>query len=245
MSRDWTEEDIAALVDGSIDDEQEAAALRRVLEDDPEAQAYAEQVRTANALLREAFDVPADEATPAAIQAALFGEPDKVAVLKPRRKISTWVPTSIAASLALVIGLGLGGGFDGAPDRVVAALGNAPQDGPLHAALETLPSGSTSEAGVQPMLSFRDGNGRVCREFDVAGELPEELEFGIACRTPTGQWHVEIVVAAPITEPGPDGFRPASGAGGTALDAMLDALDAGPSLAPEAEADLLQKGWQD
>ncbi len=243
MTRDWTEEQIAALVDGSLEDEREAERLRRILESDPQARDYAERIRRSNALLREAFDVPAEEATPAAIEAAIFGEPGKVAVLRPRRAASVWVPSAIAASVALAIGLGIGGLFGGSQERVIAALGNAPLDGPLHAALESLPSGAISEAGVQPMLSFRDGADRVCREFEVIRELPEELEFGIACRSPEGRWHVEIVVTAPETEPGPEGYAPASGAGSSALDAMLDALGAGPALPPEDEAELLKRGW--
>ncbi len=244
MTRNWTEEQIAALVDDSLEDEREAERLRRILESDPEARDYAERIRRSNALLRDAFRVPAGEATPPAIEAAIFGEPDKVAVFRPRRGVRVWLPSAIAASVALAIGIGIGGFFGGPQERIIAALGNAPLDGPLHAALETLPSGAVSEAGVQPMLSFRDGADRPCREFEVINELPGELEFGIACRSPEGRWHVEIVVAAPETEPGPEGYAPASGAGSSALDAMLDALGAGPAIAPEDEAALLDHGWR-
>ena len=244
MTPTWSEERIAALIDGAIEDEAEAAALRRVLETDPEARAYAERLRGSNALLREAFEVPAEEPMPAAIEAALFGEPGKVAVLRPRRAFGpSWLPAAVAASVALVVGLGIGGLIERPMQPVIAALGNAPLDGPLHAALEALPSGTVSDAGVQPMLSFFDGAGRACREFEVLGELPEELEFGIACRGETGHWHVEIVVAAPEVEPGPEGYAPASGPGGDALDAMLDALGAGPALPPDEEAALRERGW--
>ncbi len=244
MTKDWTEEKIAALVDGSLEDEAEATALRRVLETDPEARAYADAVRRSNELVREAFDAPADEPIPAGIQAAIFGEPGKVEVLRPRPRRAGWVPTAIAASLALAIGLAAGQYFAGTQQPPIVALGDAALDGPLHAALETLPSGAISDRGVQPMLSFRDGAGRPCREFEVIGDLPEELEFGIACRSDSGRWHVKIVVAAPETEPGPEGFAPASGPGADALAAMLDALGAGPALSPEDEASLLEQGWR-
>ena len=243
MTRDWTEEQIAALIDGSIGDEEEASALRRLLERDPEAQSYAARIERANALLREAFETPADEPTPAAIQAAIFGDGDKVSPFKPRRAAGAWMPTAIAASIALVIGLGVGTQVGESPSRVIAALGETPLESPLHEALERLPSGAISDAGVQPMLTFWDGDGRACREFEVLRELPEELEFGIACRNDVGLWHVEIVVTAPVTEPGPEGYAPASGAGSDALDAMLDALGAGPALGPGAEATLLEQGW--
>ncbi len=244
MTRDWTEEQVAAFVDGSLEDEAEAEAVRRTIETDPEARALAERIRESNALLREAFDTPEDAPMPAAIQAAIFGEPDKVAVLPRRRAIGGWMPTAIAASIALAIGVGAGS-FIGGPEqqRIIAALGDAPLDGPLHAALETLPSGSTSDAGIQPVLTFRAGDGRACREFDVLHELPDKAEFGIACRGPEGRWNVEMVVAAPVTETGPSGYATASGAAAQALDAMLDALGASPSLTPEDEAALLRGRW--
>ena len=244
MSRDWTEEQIAALVDGSLEDETEAEALRRIVARDPEAKAHADRLRRSNDLLREAFD-PGEE-MPAAIQAALHGEPGKVETLRrPARPASrTWLPTAIAACLALAVGIGLGGLLQEPGARAIAVLGDAPPDGPLHAALERLPSGSRSEAGVRPMLSFYDGRDRPCREFEVTGELPEELEFGIACRGDSGTWHVEIVVTAPVVEPGPEGYVPASSAGGSALDSMLDALGAGPALPPDEEAALLQEEWR-
>ena len=97
MTRSWSEEKIAALVDGSLEDEAEAEALRQLLERDPEARAYADQLRRANALLRDAYEVPADEPTPAAIQAALLGAPGKVTTLTPRTRRSRWLPPAIAA----------------------------------------------------------------------------------------------------------------------------------------------------
>lgn len=244
MSRDWTEEKISSLIDGSLEDDGEATTLRQALERDPEARIHAERVRKSNALLREAFDVPADEPMPAAIEAAIFGEPGKLAVLRPRGSARTWVPVAIAASLALVIGFGAGGLLQRPQGPAIAVLGDAVRDGALHAALESLPSGDMSAEGVQPMLTFRDGSGRPCREFEVTGELPEMLEFGIACRSPAGSWQVEIIVAAPVTQPGPDGYAPASGPGSDALDAMLDALGAGPAISPDEEAALLSGGWR-
>ena len=54
---------------------------------------------------------------------------------------------------------------------------------------------------------------------------------------------MEIVVSAPIAEPMPGGYRPASGAAGSALAAMLDALGAGAAMEPAEEAALLKNGW--
>ncbi len=245
MTANWTEEEIAAWVDGAAD-AAEAERVERILADDPAARAYAETLQKANRALKSAFEAPMDEPVPAAIKAAILGEPGKVAQFPRRRSVSTWIPAAIAASLALVVGLGAGGLLETEPaPGMIAVLGDAPTDGPLHAALETLPSGTESEDGVLPMLTFRDAEGRFCREFEVVGELPQEIEFGIACRTPADAWHVEIVVAAPVPEAGsgPD-FRPAEGAPASdALEAMLDALGFELPLLPDEEATLLEGGW--
>ena len=155
---------------------------------------------------------------------------------------------ALAASLALVVGLGAGG-LLWAPENAVniAAVGDAPFGGPLQQALETLPSGTASADGVRPMLTFRDEAGHPCREFEIAGDRPGELEFGIACRRSSdGVWHVPIVVAAQPTDTTPEsGFAPASGPAGDALEATLDALGAGPAITPEEEARLLELGWRE
>lgn len=238
-----TDEDkamIAQWVDGSLDGDPREAQIRDLLASDPDAMAYAEKIERSNRLLRKAFEAPMREPMPVGIRVALFAEPGKVAMLRRPR---VWIPTAIAASLALALGIGL---FAPSTDTQIAVLGDAAPDGPLHLALETLPSGSLSEAGVLPMLTFLDGEGRACREFEVIGELPEELELGIACRQPSGVWHVEVVVAAPVADatPAGEGFAPASGGPAEAtLDTMLDALGAGPTLTPTEEAVLLSKGW--
>ena len=242
-----TEEDkamIAQWVDGAFEDDPREAEVRELLAKDPDAKAYAEQVARSNRLIRTAFEAPMREPMPAGIRATLFAQPGKVAVLRRPR---VWIPTAIAASLALALGVsGWLGLLTPPTDTQIATLGDAAPDGPLHLALETLPSGSLSAAGVQPMLTFVDRDGRACREFEVIGELPDELELGIACRQPTGVWHVEIVVAAPIADATPvgEGFAPASGGPAeTTLEAMLDALGAGPTLAAEQEATLLDNAW--
>ena len=144
----------------------------------------------------------------------------------------------------IVVGIGLGTQFGPQPQSPQVVLGDAPRGGDLEIALETLPSGTAMADRIVPMLTFRDGAGRYCREFEVIGDLPDELEFGVACRTPRNTWHVEIIVAAPIVEPDDSGFAPASGPGADALAAMLDALGASPPLSPETEAEAIKDGWE-
>lgn len=252
MSEKISKQQIAAFVDGTLD-AAEAARVAEALAQDADAQAYAADVARANRLLREAFDAPMAEPAPAVLRET---------ILQPRRAAApaglvdlaraSWrrrpaFQMALAASVALVLGAGLGTLL--LPQRSqqpapLAALGPAAEESPLHAALEQLPSGASSDAGVQPMLTFRDAAERICREFEVMGAMPDRLEFGIACRSAQGRWDVEIVVSAPTAAVGPEGYRPASGPGADALDAMLDALGAQPALTATEESDLLRRGWR-
>jgi hypothetical protein len=251
----FSEERIAAFVDGSIDDPAEAEAIARAIEADPEVRAVAERVERSNALLREAFAAPLSEGVPPAIAAAIASAGtgstapragSAVVAFRRRVRPAVWVPTAAAAAVALA--LGFGGIFDErAGDAPVLALGPVPEGAPLHRALEALPAGSRSAEGIEPLLSFRDGAGRPCREIEAApiGAIPA---FAIACRAPEGGWTVEALatVAAPDAPPGGEGgaIRPASGgAEGDPLASALDRLGAGPALAPAEEARLIARGW--
>jgi anti-sigma factor RsiW len=58
MATKWSEEKIAAVVDGSLDGP-EAEAIRRAMDEDPDVRRYADDLRRLNGTLRDAFDVPA------------------------------------------------------------------------------------------------------------------------------------------------------------------------------------------
>ncbi len=243
MSQDWTQEEIAALVDGSLEDEARAAQLRDILATDPEAQAYAGRLRALNHALMQAFETPVAEPIPAAIGAAIDGPTLPARVERQRAWRQSWIPVAMAASVALVIGLNFDRFFGPSEPGGITTVGLAAQESTLHLALETFASGTGTEDGIFPILTFRDGTGRPCREFETTNELADELLFGIACRTDAERWDVEIVVSAPRGETDARGYVPASGPAADILDTMLDTLGAGPTLAPEFEAELLENGW--
>jgi hypothetical protein len=146
--------------------------------------------------------------------------------------------------LAIVVAAAL---YSSSGDRgsvPVAAVGDAAEGGPLHLALEGLPSGSTSPDGIRPMLTFLDLDGRPCREFELDHGATEELAQGIACRSGDGRWHVEALVTASAAGQGGAGYAPASGPGGNGLDATTKALGSGRPLAPDVESSLIASGWK-
>jgi hypothetical protein len=241
MIRDWTEQQIAAHVDGSLDP-REDARIRRIIASDPEARAAAERLRQLNRLLGTAYPLPGRE-MPDGIAAALSAEPGRVLTL-PARRAPRWPRIAAAAAVAFAIGTGAGLLLDGlrpkSSDAILADAGPA-----LERALETLASGSLSDEGVRPLSTFRDAEGKPCREFETTGTLPART--GIACRQREfgwEGWEVVAVVAVPDPAPPAEGsFAPASGPDDRMLDLALDALGAGPSLSPDQEAALIRSGW--
>jgi len=243
MTQSWTEEQIAALIDGSIEDDAEAEALRRVLQTDPDAQAVAERIERSNNLLRSAFPVPDENETPAAIRAAILSEPGKVATLPRRRRWAQIVPAAAAACVALMIGVAVGPYLPSGGETSVASLQPDPLGVSLQS-LENLPSGETAPDGLVPTLTFVDGAGRACREFERFDAQAELQQTGVACRGDGGTWQAVMVVLAPVTEAAPDGYVPASGDAGAVLAPALEALQAGEPLSPEREAALIGNGWR-
>jgi anti-sigma factor RsiW len=239
MSVRWTEDEIAAWVDGSLD-EDDARRIEAAVASDPAAREIARQIEEMNRALRDAFAETLEEEPPATLKAAILAEPGKVAAF-PVRQRQTWFPSAMAAGVALAVGLGAGatlfGGGAEAP-QMTAALGVGPAGPAVAAALETAPTGG-GEGAVTPLASFRLADGRWCREFETA-----EAAAGLACRSGEGAWTVQMIAAAPEATDGSGGYVPASGAFADAIGAALDAMDAGPVLSPDEEAAAIADGWR-
>ena len=82
--------------------------------------------------------------------------------------------SALAASVALAFGLAVGLAPGRDPAGAIVALPGA--DGALRAALEISPSGPRPEtrdgAQITLVASFRSGDGRPCRQFEVADTAP-------------------------------------------------------------------------
>jgi len=247
MTRTWREEEIAAYVDGSVNEE-EAMRIEELLANDPEARAYADEIWHSNKLLRAAYADIAEAPVPKSLAEIVRSESSNVVPLAWLSRVpKVWLPAAAAAAASVAVVIGLAAGLSlqtpSAPRQVT--LGDAPLESDLATALETVPSGTMYADRIVPMLTFQDAAGRYCREFEVSGALPDELEFGIACRMPDEVWHVEIIVTAPVAEHGESGFVPASGPGGDALDAVLDSLGAGLPLSQDEERQLIDRQWRE
>lgn len=87
-------------------------------------------------------------------------------------------------------------------------------------------------ATFQIVGSFRDGNGRFCREFEV-GSGEKNRSLAVACQA-DGQWTVEVALK---TTRG-DLYKPASST--SVIDNYLEEIGAGAVMSASEERTLLE-----
>lgn len=259
-----SDEVLMAYADGEL-----SAATRRIVErrlaEDADARARLAAFEGSAEMARRALDAIAREPVPASIVAAIRHDAVGPQPARPWhrawRRLRAWMerPAPLfgpvpawAPALALTLGLGVGIGYLAGPDTAVSpgvAVGPVAPRQDIHAALETTPSGrqvAVTGGTFQAIVSFRDHDGRVCREFEVAGvSSPTALQVGLACRAPSAGWTVEFLTAG-TARPSVDGMMhaPASARVHDAVDAYIDSRLAGSPLTADQEATLIENGWR-
>lgn len=268
---DLSDETLMAYADGVLD-----PALREVVEaalrDHPERRAKVEKFRQTLAPIRRAF-----EEGPLPEQSAdLVGKLRRVQ-LRPVAPPSTptpragwragarmpgygWPfaprpPMAIAASVALLIGMGLGWflqpkGMPLRAERVIAlGDGGLTAQGPLRHVLETSKSGTTIETvsngqtwRIKPSFTFRALDGPFCRRYEMANDGGGRFA-GYACRASDGQWFVQAHVKSETSTFDSRGFVPSAGQSDAALDAAVDAMRDSDVLESGVEERMIEKGW--
>ena len=261
---------LVAYADGELsgDDADRAAALVRT---DPQAAELVARMRESGRLVAAAFAGPEREPVPEALlQAVRSGGKDESspsgAVLpfarRPRNRpvVAGW-GMALAASVALVIGIG--GGFGTArlwtsPDEGIGLARHAAASGPaFQRALDTSVSGvpvaldmavEGVSVEVMPVLTFRDGEGDICREFQTSltDTNGTEIGYGIACRSGDGSWQNEVLVAGPMAphaDPSADTMVPASGGNQARFRAIVDSFIGEDTLLPDEERALIDRRW--
>lgn len=255
-ARAYSDETLSAYLDGELPPDQRAA-LELELGRDPALREQLERFRGVMALMRQEFGDETDEPVPETlIQAArdlANGQRTATNVTplpqRARAPALGW-RLPLAACIALVIGGIAGGTFQSWRDAekfgtVMATLdaGRIESTNPLHAALESAPSGTSvttaDRSRLHMILTFAAKDGRYCREFDVA--TARAASVGVACRD-NESWRVEILLAAKPQDLG--GYQPASGYNARAFDDVVSALMKDDPLALSKERELIATGWR-
>lgn len=239
-----TDEQLGAFLDGECS-ETEAARIAALLESDADLAARLAQLSSDTQMLRGAFAGVLAEPLPAALTAA--AAPPKQAnvidfVAARTARTPRWTPPlAIAASIALGVLVGAVGfnnpaNVDG--DGLILAANDGPVAGPVLATtLASTQSGTTkslSSAAIKPILTFRDSDGRLCRQFSL--QQRGANTNGIACQD--GETWRLIVLA---TGEAPDGseYVTAAGPADAAVAATIDSMIVGEPLDAKAEAEAL------
>jgi hypothetical protein len=154
----------------------------------------------------------------------------------------------IAASMILVVGLGLGMQITSKNSAVqrdnILAAGVIDKTSPLHHALEKVASLDTymtdaaTDAAITPSLTFISVNGDYCREFTV---MQHELSNrAVACRKAT-TWEVQLVALVQAKNVTDGGYSTASAGFNAQFDEFVDGLILNEALDADEERALLNK----
>lgn len=238
---EMTDELIMAYADGELSVD-EAARIEEALRSDQSAQRkLAMFLKTADRLCAEPAPAIPDELA-RRVDALIADEKDRTAAAEPDNVVSFrrlgrsgFVPTAIAACLALAVGLGTGYTLK-QPDQAgegspfgVAALA----DPGIEEVLASTPSGESrvlaSGATLNLIASFVDEAGVLCREFDYEGVNGHSV-VSVACRD-GAQWQPKIAIAT--TGNSETHYAPASSL--DALEAWLRSSGLGDALNAEEE----------
>jgi hypothetical protein len=244
MMTKFTDEELMAYVDGEVDDE-EARAIEAAAAADPEIAGTIDMFARTRMMARDAFSSVLRETVPPRLLDAALGRTAKeqpsaptgnVIRFRPRRPSALAIAMASAACVAMiaagVAGYVAGSGLENANSGIeLAAVSDE-----ISGLLGSVPSGEQAKLGggatFRVIGSFRDGNDRFCREFEVSSERNGSL--AVACQA-DGRWAVEF--AMQTTSIG--GYEPASST--AVLDSYLAQIGAGAVLSADEERALFDR----
>jgi surface antigen len=192
--REDSRELIAAYHDGELGPDA-AAAARRLIETDPEAQRYIETLRRADTLLQQAFDPIRERPTPPGIE-------DIIRRLDRRAGPTRWMPMAIAATVALVavfvfrqeqVDRELDNRFAEMQREIVQLRNQTLENAPSGTSASWVTPTGGSRVDVMPVRTYRTSDNRYCREYEerISDDRGVEIRLGIACRVSKADWPTE------------------------------------------------------
>lgn len=228
------DETLYAYLDGELPPA-EAARVEEALGSDPALAEKLAQQRALRERLDAAFGPIASEPVPVAVIAA--AQPARVIDLAEaraeRRRLR--LPQWAAIAATLVAGLAGGYAFNSASSpSIVERGGILIAAGPIAEALDNqLASAGPVTGPVQVRLSFRDGEGAICRSFASSAAT------GVACREKAG-WVFRAMFAGHGKQTGT--YRTAA-SDDPALMTYVDGIRVGDPFDATAEATAKANGW--
>jgi hypothetical protein len=271
-----TDETLMLFADGLLDGA-EGERVGRLAAESPDLSARLNIFHVTGQGLARLFDEHANAPVPARLQAFLAGQhagPSSVAASDrwrramaalsaarmriPRRTVAWNGPAALAASLALIAGIGLGWLLRGEPgsggtdlrDFVQVENNRLLARGALEKGLETwasggdvtVASGGSEQVRIRVKMTFRDEARDYCRQYEITTAL-QERHSGVACRI-GGQWTVAMQALLPPSRPSHDRTVLAGSGSNAAMDAAVGAMINGDPLGRGEETAIIRDGWQ-
>lgn len=267
-----TDETLMQFADGLLD-EPESKRVGRLAAEDPDLRDRLNIFHATGQGLTRLFDGHVNEPVPARLQAFLAQEGAAgprasgaarasagafTAWLRNLRAPAGWsAPVVLAASLALIAGIGFGWLLRGGADSGGMALSDFVQAddnrllarGALAGGLESAASGgdvaatpSQSDAArIRVKMTFRNESGDYCRQYEIA-DAAHARHSGVACRA-DGQWVVAMQTLLPPSRARPERMVLASGSD-AAMEAAVSTMIAGDPLGRDEEAAIIRDSWR-
>ena len=239
-------ETLIAYAKGAVTPEK-ARQIERYLDANSDARRVIEDFRRMQALTSAASAAPTGDAAKKRRSGAPIlkspGSTGDHGMAPPARVAGPpkWA-SALAASLLVIAALGLGGFLLRQDEESPIALGRLSTIDTLSAALTRLASGTPDIAGdrlITVLTTFRDAARRACRKFEISDTSPTASRIiAVACQD-RGAWRIEGAAWLGSA------LAPASSESADPLAPLLKRLGAGEALAPEDEAALIGRNWQD
>jgi hypothetical protein len=245
---------IMAYADGQVSPE-EKAWLEGILAVDPAVRSRLDVFVATGPGQFSPFDSVLTAPIPDRLIATVRGTRPETRAAAPRQSLmDRFFPNgfglmpAVGYAAALVVGVGIGSALLTSPATksplIVADREGFVASGDLQVALDTQVSGNknlVNEGDIRPVLTVRDGEGRVCRHYEIVQR--RKGPQGLACRERDGKWRITVLTggegaatARNASQGEPDVLE---GVIGTALKSM----PAHSELTGAEEAYLIEKGW--
>lgn len=156
----------------------------------------------------------------------------------------------LAASIALVVGLGIGSVVDwpggrgsdiGMPRMAAVIVSGEPLFDILERGESARKFNLKGGVEVTPILTFATKSGAFCREFETLS--PDAATRAVACRE-DDRWRLTVTVSARPEAAAGDGYVTAEGETGVWLDRYLGTMIDGAPLGADEERALIGCGWR-
>jgi hypothetical protein len=249
-----SDETLMAYADGEVD-EATRAIIEAAMRENPEVRRRIAEHRALREAMQGAFSAVLDEPVPqrlidaargqTAVPAGghvvdLAGARRAAAGQLPGRRLRSWQPVAMAASVLMGVALGYVGWHSAKPLVTTGSSGELLAGAGLAEALSNQLSEERSP-GLAAItgLSFRAKTGDYCRTFSLTGS---HASSGLACHE-GGGWTIKVLAQSPPAASNSSNFRPAASADPPAVRAAVEESIDGEPLDRAGEIAARQGNW--